>query len=78
MISPIDIATTGYLNSPLSVAASGYLTLGTVPPSGGGGVFHPERTRVPRIYEPDIPITPDDEDFLYIVIQAVRFLMGKP
>ena len=32
MISPLAIATDGYLNSPLSVAVDGYLTIVTIPP----------------------------------------------
>ena len=77
MISPIDVATSGYLNSPLSAAADGYLTLGTVPLPGGGGGIISGRGRRP-IHVPPTQFNQDDEDFLYIVIQAVRFLMGKP
>jgi hypothetical protein len=52
VISPIDIATQGFLDSPLSVGALGFLTLdtggGTVVegPGGGGGFEDPRRYTV--------------------------------
>lgn len=52
MISPIDIATEGFLDSPLSVAARGMLTIeadtgyGKDRPFGGGGFEDPRRYTV--------------------------------
>lgn len=37
MISPRDIASGGYLNSPVSVAANGYIAVSV--DSGGGGAY---------------------------------------
>jgi hypothetical protein len=58
-ISPVDVATSGYLNSPLSAASDGYLTLFTVvtKPKGGGGTGG---LQDPRYYT----ITPEKLDEL--------------
>lgn len=37
-IIPLDVATRGYLDSPLSVSVDGYLSLGGAPTPPGGGL----------------------------------------
>ena len=81
-ISPIDIATQGLLNSPLSVAAvRGRLTIPTTPisPPGGGGKGG---LQSPKLYT----VTPekldnlraqlerDDEEILAIILAALDII----
>ena len=64
-ISPVDVATDGYLNSPLSAAVNGYLTLFTVVVKKKGGGGQKGGLQDPRTYT----VTPDKIDGLLQKLQ---------
>ena len=79
MISPIAIATDGYLNSPLSVAVDGYLTLGVTPPvviPDDGGDSSKLRLLMPD-EKLDRLLKREDEEILQIII-AFMEKMNEP
>jgi len=81
-ISPKDVATSGYLNSPLSVGSEGYLTLFTVvtnPTPGGGGVGglqHPKYYTVTPEKLDDLraQLAREEEEIIAIIMVAMEVL----
>jgi hypothetical protein len=82
---PLDIATIGYLDSPLSVAVDGYLSLGQGS-VGGGGWGSGRRRRYPPLERWKSPIVEldelqsllelqverEDEEIIAIILAAMR------
>lgn len=81
-VSPIDVATDGYLNSPLSAAADGYLTLFTVvtkKPGGGGQKGGLQSTKHYTVTPDQIDdlraqLEREDEEIIAIVMAAMEVL----
>ncbi len=82
-ISPIAIATEGYLNSPLSVSVLGYLTIAVGPAvrivEGGGGFILtgvPHKWKHPAVQMDELmeQIRREDEEILIIIMAAMRYL----
>jgi len=85
-VQPLAVATSGYLDSPLSAAVSGYLYLGDVPApppppaqgggGGKGGLQHPKYyTYTPE--QVDVlksQLLNEDDEILAIVMAAVDIL----
>lgn len=74
MISPIDVATSGYLNTPLAIAADGYIYEATVvirsddPETGGGSSRTIQGKSVDLIKQQ----MREDEEIIQIVLVAIQ------
>ena len=79
MISPLAIATDGYLNSPLSVAVDGYLTIVEIPPpviDVDGGDSSKLRLLMPD-EKLDRVLRREDDEILQIIIEFME-KMNEP
>jgi hypothetical protein len=68
LASPLDIATAGYLNSPLAVAAEGYIYIATVKTVGSGDTRQIQGKSVEHIRQQ----MRDDEEIVTIILAAIQ------
>lgn len=74
MISPLHVATAGYLDSPLSVSVHGYLAFTEIEsqkPKGGGGGKGKRRAVPSRLAAMQ---SRDDEDLIPILMAAMEII----